>query len=53
MTPAGWLKYRPQGIGTVHLLLLLPASPHTVHSWAGTGLMLFVGPALNESSAAL
>lgn len=55
MTPAGRLECRPQGNGAarVHLLLLLPAPPHTVHSWTGTRLMLFVGPALNKSSMTL
>ena len=55
MTPAGRVECRPRGNGSawVLLLLLLPAPPHTVHSWTGTRLMLFVGPALNKSSMML
>ena len=41
MASVGWLECRPQGIGAVHFLLLMPACPHTVHSWTGIRLMFF------------
>lgn len=50
MTPAGWLECRPQGIGAdcVHLLLLLPAPPHTVHSWTGTRFNVVCGASVKQ-----
>lgn len=50
MTPAAWLGCRRQGVGAyrVHLLLLPPAAPHTVHSWTGTRFNVVCGPSLKQ-----
>lgn len=48
MTPSGWLE-----LAYVVHLLLLPAAPHTVHSWTGTTFKVLLGPELNKHSVTL